>query len=99
MIKRLLSLAVFVSASALAVTGGASADQRGTGGCAAGFEYISLVQVLSEGPRPSAVYADVTGNNDGYVCRRLLGDGVFHLYPGAVNDKIYLWFDNTMVPT
>jgi hypothetical protein len=92
--KRLLLLAVLVSASALAVTGGASANRGGIGGCSAGFEYISLVDVLSEGPRPSAILADVTGNNDGYVCRRLLGDGTFHRFPGAVNDKIYTWADN-----
>jgi hypothetical protein len=93
-IKRLLSLAVLVSASALAATGGASANQGGIGGCSAGFEYISLVQVLSEGPRPNAILADVTGNNDGYVCRRLLGDGLFQVFPNAVNDKIYYWLDN-----
>jgi hypothetical protein len=92
--KRLLFLAVLASASAVAVTGGASANQGGIGGCSAGFEYISLVDVLNEGPRLAAIAADVTGNNDGYVCRRLVGDGTFHLYPGSVNDKIYIWLDN-----
>jgi hypothetical protein len=92
--KRLLFLAVLGSASALAVTGGASANQGGIGGCSAGFEYISLVDVLNEGPRPAAIAADQTGNNDGYVCRRVLGDGIFHRYPNSVNDKIYIWLDN-----
>jgi hypothetical protein len=59
-----------------------------------GFEYISLVDVLSEGPRPRAILADVTGNNDGYVCRRLLGDGLFHLFPNSVVGEIYFWLDN-----
>ena len=74
----------------------ASANRGGIGGCSAGFEYISLVQVLSEGPRPSAIAADVNG--DGYVCRRLLGDGIFHQFPGAVNTSIYFWLDNTDPP-
>ncbi len=95
--KRLLSVAALVAASALAATGSASANQGGIGGCSAGFEYISLVDVLKEGPRPSAIAADVNG--DGYVCRRLLGDGIFHLFPNAVNDSIYWWFDNTDPPT
>jgi len=94
--KRLICLSAFVSASALAMVGGASANQGGTGGCSAGFEYISLVQVLSEGPRPAAIAADVNG--DGYVCRRLLGEGIFHLFPGAVSSSIYYWFDNTDPP-
>ena len=92
--KRLPFLAVLLSTSALAITGGASANQGGVGGCSAGFEYISLVQVLSEGPRPNAILADQTGNNDGYVCRRLLGDGISHLFPNAVNDQFYYWLDN-----
>jgi hypothetical protein len=78
----------------LAVTGGASANQGGIGGCSAGFEYISLVDVLKEGPRLAAIAADQTGNNDGYVCRRVVGDGTFHRYPNSVNDKIYIWLDN-----
>ena len=94
MTKRLLFLAVLGSASALAVTGGASANQGGIGGCSAGFEYISLVDVLKEGPRLAAIAADQTGNNDGYVCRRVVGDGTFHRYPNSVNDKIYIWLDN-----
>ena|SRR5437763_1326913 len=96
MTARLLCIAAVVSALALVCVGGASANRGGIGGCSAGFEYISLVQVLSEGPRPSAIAADVNG--DGYVCRRLLGDGIFHQFPGAVNTSIYFWLDNTDPP-
>jgi hypothetical protein len=94
MLKRFLSIAALTSACAVALSAGASANNGGIGGCAAGFEYISLAQVLSEGPRPGAIIADTTGNNDGYVCRRLVGDGVAHSYPGAVNDTFYIWLDN-----
>jgi hypothetical protein len=93
MLKRFLSIAA-MTLCVLAVTAGANANNGGIGGCSAGFEYISLVQVLSEGPRPGAVIVDVTGNNDGYVCRRLLGDGIAHLFPNAVNDTFYYWLDN-----
>jgi hypothetical protein len=94
MLRKALSIAALTSACAVAFSPGASANNGGIGGCSAGFEYISLAQVLSEGPRPSAIEADTTGNNDGYVCRRLIGDGIAHLFPGAVNDTFYIWLDN-----
>src|SRR6185295_16620633 len=86
---QLLSFPLALAASAFVLTGNASAKSNvRTGGCSPGFEYISLAEVLSEGPRPSATFADEMGNNDGYVCRRLLGDGregIKNSFPGLVN--------------
>src|SRR4051794_16168008 len=68
--------------------------------CAEGFELISVAQGESEG-YPLARLQDEflgepqPGNHDGYVCRRPLGDGVYHDYPGRP-DTVYLWLDNSL---
>jgi hypothetical protein len=60
--------------------------------CPAGFETITVVDAVSEGYHVASVQADTNG--DGVVCRRLLGDGVFHSTPGATVPHIYYWIDN-----
>ncbi len=86
-----LSFAFVSLGSALVFAGAAHSNPGGTGGCAAGFEFVS-VDELDDVYR-SARIADNLGNNDGYVCRRALGDGFHHDAPGRP-DTVYLWLDN-----
>lgn len=69
----------------------ASAKQEGFGSCPAGYEYVHVDDV-------PPIYAlarffDEVGNNDGFVCRRPLGDGIYHKVDGRP-DTIYHWRDN-----
>jgi hypothetical protein len=92
-IKRRL-LVVLVSASTVAVGVGANASAAPiANGCPEGFESMSVVEAESLGYSPVPRLADEGGNRDGLVCRRALGDGVLHTYPGRP-DIIYAWVDN-----
>ena len=93
--RRLLGLLVAVPAVAVGIGATASAATP-SNGCPAGFESLSVVQAESEGPYVVARIVDETGNNDGYVCRRLLGDGVAHKFLGRP-DNVYLWLDNSLL--
>jgi len=65
-------------------------------GCPEGFDLISVVQVESGAtgrPNRGRVRWSSPGNHDGYACRRLLGEGAFHLNP-ARPDNVYHWMDN-----
>ena len=101
MIKRLLFLAVLVSALVLA--GGVSADNGGsTDGCVPGLGWvgISVAEAASAGYAPVPAIVDEAGNNDGYVCRRALGDGTWNWFIRfccPVDKTLYLWSDNEMV--
>ena len=94
-----ISRALLLSLAALPLTvilpDGASANPGGRGGCAAGFEYISVIDAEAGYPPEYSVPSrtDEFGNNDGYVCRRALGDGTFHVVPSPA-DTVYLWLDN-----
>ena len=87
-------LSISVALPLLILSAPANSNPGGEGGCPAGFEYISLEEVLSVGPRPSAILADETGNGDGCVCRRSLGQSVANSFPNAVNEFFYYWLDN-----
>ena len=94
-------LALLLSAAAASLGGGASASAATpTNGCPAGFEVISVAQAESEGYRLARVVDESVdkppGNRDGYACRRPLGDGVFHTFPGRP-DTVYQWMDNRLV--
>lgn len=73
---RCLALASLLAGSLIVSTEAARANPT-TDACPGGYEYISLTDVLAEGPRPVAIATDEEGNDDGYVCRRALGKGVF----------------------
>lgn len=62
-------------------------------GCPTGFELIGIG--APEDPRQAVLagQVDAGGNNDGYVCRRALGDGAFHNFPTRP-DTVYQWADN-----
>jgi hypothetical protein len=62
--------------------------------CPEGFDTITVAQAVSEGYLTSPVRADEAGNNDGTVCRRALGDGIFHIFPNATVDTVHEWADN-----
>jgi hypothetical protein len=85
-----------IAALAFAVGGNASAAPPNNG-CPEGFELISVVQAESEGYALARVVDESAGppagNHDGYACRRLLGDGIFHTFPGRP-DNVYHWMDN-----
>ena len=85
-------IVVFVSVCALAALAAplASAEQEG---CPTGYELIS-VQGFDD-PRQVALAGsvDAAGNNDGYICRRPLGDGIFHDFPTRP-DTVYHLRDN-----
>lgn len=63
--------------------------------CPKGFETITVEQAISEGYLRNPPLVDGLGNGDGTVCRRALGDGNFHSFPGATVDTIYFWTDNS----
>ena len=63
-------------------------------GCSEGFELKDVVEAFNEGYRLPIVW-DAEGNNDGYMCRRALGDGVLRWLPNRP-DTIYLLVDNTL---
>ena len=86
-----------VLASSCVIAGGAATTAGAASplpnGCPSGFELV-IVDAL-EDPRQAALagQVDANGNNDGYVCRRALGDGIFHTFPGRP-DTVYHWADN-----
>ena len=95
---RISTTTIGVAASLLILPDHASAqsDVR-MGQCSPGFELVSL----EDADRGIATWFDEMGNNDGYVCRRLLGDGrdgIRHAYPNATVDYIYHWEDNDQPP-
>jgi hypothetical protein len=94
----LLGFVVTAATVALVTATGVSAAPP-VNGCPEGFELISVAQGESEG-YPLARLQDEfvgrpPGNHDGYVCRRPVGDGIFHDYPGRP-DTVYLWLDNSL---
>jgi hypothetical protein len=62
--------------------------------CPDGFQTITVAQAVSEGYRGVPPIVDAAGNGDGIVCRRPLGDGIFHQFPLATVSTIYHWIDN-----
>jgi hypothetical protein len=65
----------------------------GNGECPTGFERASVAEIdLMYGGLPGSV--DAVGNQNGFVCRRAVGDGVFHTFPDRV-DIVYLFADDT----
>ena len=99
--RRLLAFLLSVTAASLGGATYASAATP-TNGCPEGFEVISVAQAESEGYRLARVVDESVdqspkpGNRDSYACRRPLGDGVFHDFPGR-HDTIYWWMDNRLI--
>jgi hypothetical protein len=85
-------IVVFASVCALAALAipVASAEQEG---CPSGFELIGVTEAGDARQVLTAQSVDAAGNNDGFVCRRALGDGIFHDFPGRP-DTVYHWQDN-----
>ena len=97
-LKPLVALLLVVATTAF-VAGTSASAATPTNGCPQAFEFISVAQAESEGYSPTprltdeAVGAPLPGNHDGFVCRRPLGDGVAHDFPGRP-DTVYVWLDN-----
>ncbi len=95
------ALMLFVMLAAIAAltvaVGGIASAAPPNNGCPEGFDLISVAQAESEGNRVARIADEMAGpppgNHDGYACRRLLGDGIFHLFPGRP-DNVYHWMDN-----
>jgi hypothetical protein len=83
-----------IALSLLLATAGVASAAANTA-CPAGFETITVAQAVSAGYLTTPVRLDKNGNNDGTVCRRALGDGVFNVLPNATVDTIYEWMDNS----
>jgi ABC-type nitrate/sulfonate/bicarbonate transport system substrate-binding protein len=97
MTKRLL-LALAAAATAAVAAGNASAETSRTpvaNGCPAGFEFILVEQAEAQGYVPIPRLVDESGNANGAVCRRALGDGIFHSFPGRP-DTVYWWADDDL---
>jgi hypothetical protein len=62
--------------------------------CPAGYETIAVVDAVNEGYVDVAPRVDNSGNRDGVVCRRLVGDGTLHVFGNPNVDHIYNWLDN-----
>jgi hypothetical protein len=92
MTRRLLGVLLAVGLVPLA--GGASAlagTLADNQGCPQGFE--PMMVGVGEADRRIPILIDAGGNDDGIVCARPEGDGIFHDYPGRP-DTVYLWKDN-----
>jgi hypothetical protein len=87
-------IATFVAALALLAAGAGGASAAANTACPAGFETITVAEAISEGYLTRPFLTDQAGNDDGTVCRRPLGDGIFHLFSNATVDTIYEWVDN-----
>jgi hypothetical protein len=75
--RLLASLCVVACAAATT----ASAKSPLPNGCPTGFGLISIDAPEDARQAALAGQVDASGNNDGYVCRRALGDGAFHNFP------------------
>jgi hypothetical protein len=62
--------------------------------CPQGFETITLSKAASEGYIRTPSLVDSLGNGDGIVCRRPLGEGTLHMFPGVDVTQIYYWIDD-----
>jgi hypothetical protein len=92
---RLLRAAFLSVTSLTLLVGGAGAAAAAANvACPKGFETITVEQAISEGYLRTPALVDGLGNGDGTVCRRALGDGNFHSFPGTTVDTIYNWIDN-----
>jgi hypothetical protein len=87
-------MATSAVALALVMVGAGPAFAAANTACPEGFETITVAEAVSQGYRTVPVWTDEAGNNDGTVCRRPLGDGIFHMFPNATVDTIYYWLDN-----
>jgi hypothetical protein len=87
----LLLASLCVIAGGAATTAGAESPLPN--GCPSGYELISVDAVENPLQAVTAERVDTGGNNDGYACRRALGDGIFHTFPGRP-DTVYHWADN-----
>jgi hypothetical protein len=62
--------------------------------CPAGYQTITVEDAVNEGFVDVAARVDNSGNGDGVVCRRLVGDGALHAFGNPNVDHIYNWLDN-----
>lgn len=93
--RRLRLVGVVVASLALLAGSAGTAAASATDACPQGFETITLAQAASEGYVTSPTQTDEAGNGDGIVCRRALGQGIDHLFPGIdPGTQIYYWVDN-----
>jgi hypothetical protein len=87
-----------IAAAALALlTAAGTSAAPPSSGCPQGFEEVAVSQAENEGYVPIPRLVDNAGNGNGEVCRRALGDGVFHRFPGRP-DTIYQWRDDDLAP-
>ena len=82
-----------VALALLAVGAGAASAAANTA-CPQGYETIAVADAVSEGFVDVAPRVDRNGNQDGVVCRRLVGDGALHVFGNPNVDHIYNWLDN-----
>jgi hypothetical protein len=100
-LRRMMAIlaAVGLMAAMLAFVAPGASAALPNNGCPEGFDLISVAQAESEGNRVARIADEFAGpppgNHDGYACRRLLGDGIFHQFPGRP-DNVYHWMDNML---
>ena len=76
------------------LVGTESASAAANTACPAGYETIAVADAVSEGYVDVAPRVDNSGNGDGVVCRRLVGDGALHVFGNPNVEHIYNWLDN-----
>ena len=92
---RITAAALSMAATAVVLVAGTErAGAAADTACPAGFETVAVDDAVSEGYVDVAPRVDNSGNGDGVVCRRLLGDGTLHVFGNPTVDHIYNWLDN-----
>lgn len=89
-----VSASTAIATSLLLVAGAGIVGAAANTACPAGYEEITVADAISEGFLSVASNVDNGGNQDGVVCRRLVGDGTKHVFGNPNVEHIYNWLDN-----